>query len=45
MSAKIYVEFQCFHKQRTKSMFPQKTLIKTKYKCQEKETIELENSM
>ena len=45
-SAKYFAKFQCFHKKITKSMFfPKKTLIKAKYKCQEKEKVELENSM
>ena len=45
-SAKSFVKFQCFHKKITKSMFlPPKTLINTKYKCQKKEKVELENSM
>ena len=45
-SAKFFVEFQCFDKKITQSMFlPQKTPIETKYKCQKTEKAELDNSM
>ena len=44
--SKIFAEFQCFDKKITQSMFlPQKTPIKTKYKCQKTEKVELDNSM
>ena len=45
-SAKKFVEFQCFDKKITQSMFlSPKTPIKTKYKCQKTEKVELDNSM
>ena len=45
-SANSFVEFQCFDKKITQSMFlPLKTPIKTKYKCQKTEKVELDNSM
>ena len=44
--AKNFVEFQCFDKEITQSMFlPPKTLIKIKYKCQKAEKVELDNSV
>ena len=43
--ANFFAKFQCFHKKITKSMFSQKTLIKTEYKSQKKEKVELENSI
>ena len=45
MSEIFFGKFQCFHKKKTKSMFSPKTLINTKYKCQKKEKVELENSL
>ena len=42
----FFAKFQCFCKKITKIMFfPKKTLINTKYECQDKEKVELENSM
>ena len=44
--SKFFVEFQYFGKKVTQSMFlPPKTPIKTKYKCQKTEKVELDNSM
>ena len=44
--SKKFVEFQCFDKKITQSMFLlPKTPIKTKYKCQKTEKVELDNSM
>ena len=41
-----FAKFPCFDKKMTNSMFFQpKTLIKTKYKCQEEEKVETENSI
>ena len=40
-----FVKFQCFDEKMTNKMFfHPKTLIKTKYKCQEEEKLETENS-
>ena len=45
-SAKYFVEFQCFDKKITQSMFSlPKTPMKTKYKCQKTEKVELDNSV
>ena len=45
-SAKCFVEFQYFDKKITQRMFlPPKTPIKTKYKCQKTEKVELDCSM
>ena len=45
-SVKYFAEFQCFDKKITKSMFlPPKKPIKTKYKCQKTEKVELDSSM
>ena len=42
-SAKYFVEFQCFDKKIAQSMFSlPKTPIKTKYKCQKTEKVELD---
>ena len=44
--AKFFLKFQCFHKKITKvCFFPKTLIIDTKYKCQKKEKVELENSM
>ena len=41
-----FAKFQCFDKKTTNSMFfHPKILIKTKYKCQEDEKVETENSI
>ena len=41
-----FAKFQCFHKKMTNNMFfHPKTLIKTKYKCQEEEKVETKNSI
>ena len=41
-----FAKFQCSDKKMTSSMsFHTKTLIKTKYKCQEEEKVETENSI
>ena len=41
-----FAKFQCFDKKMINSMFYHpKTLIKTKYKCQEEEKVETENSI
>ena len=41
-----FAKFQCFEKKMTNSMFfHPKTLIKAKYKCQEEEKVETENSV
>ena len=39
-----FANFQCFDKKMT-NVFSPKTLIKTKYKCQEEEKVETENSL
>ena len=46
-SAECFAKFQCFTKKITKNMlfFYPKALIKTKYRCQKQEKVELENSM
>ena len=45
-SANFFVEFQCFDKKVTQSMFlPPKTPINTKYKYQKTQKVELDNSM
>ena len=44
--SKKYSKFQCLYKKMTNSMFfHPKTLIKTKYKCQEDKKVETENSI
>ena len=41
-----FAKFQCLDKKMTNSMFfHPRTLIKTKYKCQEEEKVETENSI
>ena len=41
-----FAKFQCFDKKMTNSMFYHpKTLIKTKYKCQDEEKVETETSI
>ena len=44
-STKIFAELQCFDKKIISMFLPQKTQIKTKYKCQKTEKVGLDNSM
>ena len=44
--SKIFAEFRCFDKKITESMFlPLKTPIKTKYKCQKTEKVDLDSTI
>ena len=44
-SANVLLNFNVFIKDNQKYVFPPKALIKTKYKRQEKEKVELQSSM